>query len=45
MPKISIVISCTVFTAFVISGALFSTYLLHKLDVLEAEVRVGKVVK
>lgn len=38
IPRISVAISCTVFTAFVVSGAIFSTYLLNKLDLLEAEV-------
>ena len=36
--KVSVAISCTVFTVFVISGSIFATYLLNKLDLLESEV-------
>ena len=38
LSTVSVVITCTVFTTVVISGAIFGTYLLHKLDVLENEV-------
>lgn len=38
LSKASVIITCSAFTSVVICGAIFATYLLHKLDVLEAEV-------
>lgn len=45
LSNVSIAISCTFFTVFVISGAIFATYLLNKLDLLEAEVCMCNPIK
>lgn len=40
LSTMSVAITCTLFVSVVISGAIFGTYLLNKLDVLEQEVRI-----